>query len=550
MANVRYMTSSKEMDKFLNDQREELRNAMANIRKATKEGTPSHDFWTAKQIFEKPPAMPAHGCNTANGRIVWEQDTRVPMLPDFTTASIAYQSGVPMHMVKHSDARMATTLIPQEGYDRALEGSLDQFVPLRRLSNGLVPFVGLQVLKALPFKLDLDEEFYDMHARRETQRQTLESVLHKLKAGDDANITDSFIQTVADILGPRARVGPFLDSEGISATTPAIYTTYPTSHNTFVPSNRSLDMMAELGYDKHSEGALLCRLTDDEQSNARWMGVNVLFSLPFKVHIHSSVHKAFQNGSLKLPAEFFYERPEKSPAPSGQEGTNVFAQTSAPELNESFRELDVAGGPPTTTSHNLTPTETMSGKTGEVEAVERQESTHESAQDQFSPQAERSGTVSSNTEQPEDQPTAGEDDGEEDQPTAGEDVGEEDQPTAGEDDGEEDQPTAGEDDDEEETAQPNPAPTQAAASTQPATTTTSRCMLPNCRRPMTRAEIRRTHLVTHHAKWHGMPAVQRVYGGNWAASNDAQDAIIVPWLRSLGVDPDSIKLNGETVFKG
>lgn len=515
MANVRYITSPKEMEMFLNHQREEMRNAMANMRNATKAGIPLHDFWTAKQIFEKPPAIAVHGCTTVNDEIVWDKDTRVPMLPDFTTASTAYQSGVPMHMVKHSDARMATTLIPQEGYDRALEGSLDQFVPLRRLSNGLIPFVGLQILKALPFKFDLDEDFYDRHARRETQRQTLESVLHNLKADDNPKITDCFIQTVADIFGSRARLGTFLDSEGIDASTPAIYTTYPTSHSTFIPSNKSMDMMAELGYDKHSEGALLCRLTDDEQSNARWMGMNVLFALPFKVHIHPAVHKAFQNGSLKLPAEFLYERPEKRPAPSGQEGTNLFAQTSAPELYKSFREADVARGPPTTTSYNPMPTEPMSKPTEEAEAVEHQDSTHESPKNQSPPQDKQPSPVSSNTKHAEDQPIAGESD-----------------------------------DEPEETASPGPAPTQTAASTQPANTTTSKCMLPNCPKPMKRAEVRRTHLVSHYAKWHGMPAVQRVYGGNWAASNDAQDAIIVPWLRGLGVDPDTIKLNGETVFKG
>ncbi|KAI7234816.1 hypothetical protein KC330_g4633 [Hortaea werneckii] len=425
MDNVCYITSSAEMEMLLNDQQEEMRNAMANILKATKAGIPLHDFWTTKQIFEKPSAIAAYGCNTVNGKIVWEKDTRVPLLQDFTTTSTAYRIGVPMHMVKHSDARMTTTLISQEGYDLALEGALDQFVPLRRLSNGLVPFVGLQVLRALPFKLHLDEEFYDMQARRETQRQTLESVLHNLKVNDNSKIINSFVQTVDDILGPRARLGPFLDSEEINASSPAIYTTYPTNHNIFIPSNSSMDMMAELGYDKRSEGALLCRLTDDEQSNARWMG------------------------------------------------------------------------------------------TEDAKQAYNQDSTHENPQNQSSPQAEQPGKDSSNTEHAEGQPIAGKSDGE-----------------------------------PEETISPDPALTQAAASPQPANTTTSRCMLPKCPRPMTRAEVRRTHLVTHYAKWHGMPAVKRVYGGDWSASNDAQDAIIVPWLQGLGVDPASIKLNGEVVFKG
>ncbi|KAI6915234.1 hypothetical protein KC318_g208 [Hortaea werneckii] len=515
MANIRYITSSAEMEMFLNDQREEMCNAMANICKATKAGMPLHDFWTARQIFEKAPAIAAHGYNTVNNKIVWDQDKRVPIMPDFTTTSTAYHSGVPMHMVKHSDARMAATLIPQEGYDRALEGPLDQFVPLRRLSNGLVPFVGLQILRALPFKLDLDEEFYDVQARRETQRQTLESVFHNLKVNDNSKITDSSVQTVADIFGPRARLGPFFDSEGINGSTPAIYTTYPTSHNTFVPSNRSMDMMAELGYDKHSEGALLCRLIDDEQSNARWMGVNVLFALPFKVRIHPAVHKAFQNGSLELPAEIFSKHLENIPATSAQERADLFAHSFAPELNRSSRETYLAGGSSTTTSYNPLPTEPMLEQTEDAEAAEHQDSTHESPQNQSSPQAERPGMVSNNTDHPEGQPNAAEGDGE-----------------------------------PEEIAPQDSASTQTAASTQPANTTTSKCMLPNCQRPMTRAEVRRTHLVTHYAKWHGMPAVQRVYGGNWSASNDAQDAIIVPWLRGLGVDPASIKLNGGVVFKG
>ncbi|KAI7340047.1 hypothetical protein KC315_g889 [Hortaea werneckii] len=515
MANIRYITSSAEMEMFLYDQQKEMRNAMANIRKATKASIPLHDFWTAKQIFEKPPAIAAHEYNTVNDKIVWDQDTRVPMLPDFTTTSIAYHSDVPMHMVKHSDARMAATLIAQEGHNRALEGSIDQFVPLRRLSSGLVPFVGLQILRALPFKLDLDEEFYDMQARRETQRQTLESVLHNLKANDNSKITAPFIQTVADIFGPRARLGPFLDIEGTNTSTPAIYTTYPTSHNTYLPSNRSMDMIAELGYDKHSEGALLCRLIDDEQSNARWMGVNVLFALPFKVHLHPAIHKAFQDGRLKLPAIILDERSAKSSATSGQNNANLFAHASATEQNKSLGEIGEAGGSSTTTSYNPMPTEPMSKQTEEAKAVEHQDSTQESPRNQTSPQAERPGMVSSDAEHPEDQSIAGEDD-----------------------------------DEAKETASQGPTPTQAAASTQPANTTTSKCMLLNCQRPMTRAEVRRTHLVTHYAKWHGMPAVQRVYGGNWSASNDAQDAIIVPWLRSLGVDPASIKLNGEVVFKG
>ncbi|KAI6840968.1 hypothetical protein KC340_g2587 [Hortaea werneckii] len=306
MANIRYVASSAEMEMFLNDQQKEMRNAMANIRKATKASMPLHDFWTAKQIFEKPLAIAAHEYNTVNDEIVWDQNTRVPMLPDFTTTSIAYHSDVPMHMVKHSDARMAATLIAQEGYDRALEGSVNH-----------------------------------------------------------------------------------------------------------------------LG------------------------------------------------------------------------------------------EIDEASGSSTITSYNPMPTEPMSKQTEEAEAVEHQDSTQESPQNQTSPQAEPPVMVSSDTEHPEGQPIAG-----------------------------------GDDDETKETASQGPAPTQAAASTQPANATTSKCMLPNCQRPMTRAEVRRTHLVTHYAKWHGMPAVQRVYGGNWSASNDAQDAIIVPWLRSLGVDPASIKLNGEVVFKG
>ncbi|KAI7554382.1 hypothetical protein KC331_g589 [Hortaea werneckii] len=515
MDNVRYITSSAEMEMLLNDQQEEMRNAMANIRIATKAGIPLHDFWTTKQIFEKPPAIAAHGCNTVNGKIVWEQNTRVPMLPDFTTTSTAYHSGVPMHMVKHLDARMAAMLIPQEGYDRTLEGPLDQFVPLRRLSNGLDPFVGLRLLRALPFKLDLDKEFYEMQARRETQRQTLESVLHNLKVNHNSKIINSFVQTVADIFGPRARLGTFLDSEGINASTPAIYTTYPTSHNTCIPSNRSMDTIAGLGYDKHSEGALLCRLTDDQQSNARWIGVNILFPLPFKLHIHPAVHKAFQNGNLNLPAEIFDRGWENSPATSAQEKADTFAHAFAPESDKSFRETDVEGGSPTTISYKPMPTGPMSKQTEEPGAFEHQDNTHESPQSQTSPQVERPGMVSSSTEHPEGQPIAGGGDGE-----------------------------------SEKTASPDPAPTQTAASSQPANTTTSKCMLPNCPRPMTRAEVRRTHLVSHYAKWHGMPAVQGVYGGNWSASNDAQDAIIVPWLRRLGVDPASIKLNGEVVFKG
>ncbi|KAI7205266.1 hypothetical protein KC316_g735 [Hortaea werneckii] len=401
MDNVRCITSSAEMEMLLNDQQEEMRNAMANILKATKAGIPLYDFWTTKQIFEKPSAIAAYGCNTVNDKIVWEKDTRVPMLQDFTTTSTAYRSGVPMHMVKHSDARMATTLISREGYERALEGELDQSVPLRRLSNGLDPFVGLQILRALPFKLDLDEEFYDMQARKESQTQTLESVLHNLKTSDNVNITDSFIKTVADIFGPRARFGPFLDSEGINASTPAIYTTYPTSHNTFIPSNRSMDMIAGLGYDIHPEGALLCRLTDDKQSNARWIGVNVLFSLPFKLHIHPAVHKVFQNGNLNLPAEIFDKRWENSPATSAQENADTFAHTSAPEPDKSFRETDVEGGSPTTISYNPMPTEPMSKQTEEPEAFEHQDNTHESPQSQTSPQVERPGMVSSNTERPE-----------------------------------------------------------------------------------------------------------------------------------------------------
>ena len=509
------MASLAEMEMFLNDQRKELRHAMAKIRKATKAGIPLHEFWTAEQIFERPPAIVAHGCNTVNNKIAWDKDTRVPMLSDFTTMSAAHQSGVPMHMVKHSDAIMATTLIPQEGYDRALEGTPDQFVPLKRLPNGLVPLVGLRILRALPLKLDLDEKLYDLHARRETQRQNLESVLHKLKASDNTKITDFFIQSVADIFGLRASLGPFLDSKGINTSTPAIYTTYPTSSNTFIPSNRSVEMIAELGYDKDSEGALLCRLTDDEQSNARWMGVNVMFTLPFKVHIHPAVHKAFQNGSLKLPAKFFDQRSKSIPATSAQDKLDLFAHTSAPKLQRSISETDAAEESVAATLHDSVSVEPMSDQMEEAEAVERQESTHESTQNQRSPQVEHQSAVSSNIERPDGQPVAGENEGE-----------------------------------AEETASQDAAPTKAAAPAQSANTTTSKCMLPNCPRPMNRAEVRRTHLVTHYAKWHGMPAVERVYGGNWAASNDAQDAIIVPWLRGLGVDPASIKLNGEVVFKG
>ncbi|KAI7280172.1 hypothetical protein KC345_g4907 [Hortaea werneckii] len=243
MDNVRYIPSSAEMEIFLNDQREAMRNAMANIRKATKAGISLHKFWTAEQIFEKPPAIAVHKCKTVNDKIVWNKDTRVPMLSDFTTTSAAYQSGVPMHMLKHSDATMAMTLIQQEDYDSALEGPPNQFVPLRRLRNGLVPFIGLRILRALPFKLDLDEKFYDTHARRETQRQTLGSVLHKLKAENNAEIERSFIQTVADIFGLRARLGPFLDSQGINTSTPAIYATYATSNNTFIPSSKSMEMI-------------------------------------------------------------------------------------------------------------------------------------------------------------------------------------------------------------------------------------------------------------------------------------------------------------------
>ncbi|KAI7288422.1 hypothetical protein KC343_g330 [Hortaea werneckii] len=515
MENIRFIASSAEMEMFFNDQRKELRHAMAKIREATKAGTPLHEFWTAEQIFERPPAIVAHGCNTVNNRIVWDKDTRVPMLPDFTTMSAAHQSGVPMHMVKHSDARMATTWIPQEDYDRALEGPPDQFVPLRRLPNGLVPLVGLRILRALPLKLDLDEKLYDLHARRETQRQNLESVLHKLKASDNTKIADSFIQSVVDIFGPRTSLGPFLDSEGINTSTPAIYTTYPTSENTFIPSNRSMEMIAELGYDKHSEGALLCRLIDDEQSNARWMGVNVLFTLPFKVHIHPAVHKASQNGSLKLPAECFNRRSETIPATSAQDKADLLAYTPAPKLQRSVPETDEAEESLATTPRDSIPVEPMSDQMEEAEAVEHQESTHESTQDLSSPQVEQQSAATSNTEHPEAQPVAEKNE-----------------------------------DESEETASQDLAPTQAAAPAQIASTTTSKCMLPNCPRPMNRAEVRRTHLVTHYAKWHGMPAVKRVYGGNWAASNDAQDAIIVPWLRGLGVDPASIKLNGEVVFKG
>ncbi|KAI6866048.1 hypothetical protein KC338_g4872 [Hortaea werneckii] len=515
MYNVRYIRSSAEMDKFFNDQSEELRNAMTNIRKATKARIPLHDFWTAEQIFEKPPAIAAHRCNTVNDKIVWDKSTRVPMLPNFTTTSTAHQSGVPMHMVKYSDARMATTLIPQEDYDRALEGSNNQFVPLRRLSNGLVPFVGLRILRALPFKLDLDEDFYDIHARRETQRQTLKSVLQKLKAGDNFKITDSFIQTVADVFGPRAMLGPVLDSEGIDDSTPAIYTTHPTSHNTFTPSDRCMEMIVQLGYDKCAEGALLCRLADDEQSNARWMGVNVLFALPFKVHIHPAVRKAFQNGSLKLPPECFDERSENVCATSAQEKANLFAYPSALNPHRTLLQTDAAGSSSATVSHNTLSTEPMSAQTKEPEAVEHQESTLENANDQSSAHVEQPSTFDGNTEHPEGRPIARERDREPERSTS-----------------------------------PEPAPTQAAAPAQYANTTTSKCMLPNCPRPMNRAEVRRTHLVTHYGKWHGMPVVQRVYGGNWAASNDAQDAIIVPWLRGLGVDPASIKLNGEVVFKG
>ncbi|KAI6840870.1 hypothetical protein KC367_g5115 [Hortaea werneckii] len=515
MDSYRYISSSAEMKLFLDGQRKEMCDAMATIRKATKAGIPLQDTWTAEQILEKPPAIAAHGCNTVNDKIVWHKDTRVPVVPHFTTVSAAFQSGVPMHMVKHSDARMAATLIPQEDYDSALEGPVDQFVPLRRLPNGLVPFVGLQILKALPFKLDLDEEFYDMCPRREIQRQTLKSALHGLKADGNTKTKDPFFQTVADIFGPRARLGPFLDAKVIEASTPAIYTTHPTSHSTYLPSERSIDTIAELGYDRHSEGALLCRLTDDEQNNARWMGVNVLFSLPFKVHIHPAVHKAFQNGSLKLPAEFFDQRSERILATSAQDEADFFAHTSAPKLQKSFFETDAAEESQATSPHDLTSVKPMSEQMEEAEAVEHQESIHESTQDQSSPQAEQKNSVSSSTEHLEAQPVAGDKNGE-----------------------------------FEETASTDAALTQAAAPAQPANTTTSKCMLPNCPRPMNRAEVRRTHLVTHYAKWHGMPAVQRVYGGNWSASNDAQDAIIVPWLRGLGIDPASIKLDGEVIFKG
>ncbi|KAI6850471.1 hypothetical protein KC332_g1322 [Hortaea werneckii] len=443
MENVRYISTSAEMEIFLNDQREAMRNAMANIRKATKADIALHEIWTAEQIFAEPPAIAVHRCQTVNDKIFWNKVTRVPMLLDFSTTSVAYQSGVPMHMVKHSDARLATALIQQEDYDSALEGPPNQFIPLKRLRNGLVPFVGLRILRALPFKLDLDEDFYDTHARRETQRQTLESVLHKLKAENNAEIDNFFLQTVTDIFGPRARLGPFLDSEGINTSTPAIYTT------------------------------------------------------------------------LKLPAECFIERLENVSATLAQGKADLFAHQSASDSHKTFLVTDAAGGSSATTSRDPVPTELMSAHTKEAEAVEDQRSTHESAHNQSSPQVEQPSTVSSNTEHPEDHPIAGERGSK-----------------------------------PEESTSPEPAPTQAAAPAQAANTTTSKCMLPNCPRPMNRAEVRRTHLVTHYAKWRGMPAVERVYGGNWAASNDAQDAIIVPWLRGLGLDPDSIKLNGEVVFKG